>query len=322
MPPALTLALGALGLAALALAAWLLRPAALPSPAAHVRLSLDEGRFEPLEAPPRVIGLGLSYAAHLAETSSLTTRPAHPPVFDKAWSPTTERVQVPDAASWRAKAEAMQPGLPAELDARGLRAAPLLDYEAELGLVLLEDLDAARLAEDRPPALGFFVANDLSDRALAVLGHGQADPYAWWGRSKGHPGFAPAAAQAWVPSAPVRDGVPDVTLRTTVNGEERQREDCGALLYTTTELLQAALAFAGEPLPAGTWILTGTPGGVAVGSPTWMLRAADLLGLDRFQRFKAVQRRAAGFLQPGDEVVVEAEGLGRVAVRLQAPGHS
>ena len=53
------------------------------APASHVCLDLAEGSFEPLAAPTRVFGAGLTYAGHLRETGQ--TRMDAPPIFDKRY---------------------------------------------------------------------------------------------------------------------------------------------------------------------------------------------------------------------------------------------
>lgn len=286
-----------------------------PQPAAHACYDLDDGDFVDLSPPERVVGVGLSYAEHIKETGGAHTPGAPPPMFDKVWSPTAPRVTPPTLDAHLAAAEALEPGLPALLRERGVELQPLLDYEVELGIVLLEDVSAERLADPGDvPQLGFFVANDLSDRALAILGDGQADPYAYWGVSKSFPGFLPAASRAWVPSRPVRDGLPCLQLQTRVNGELRQDGATSDLIFTTTELLSHAAGAGG--LRAGTWILTGTPSGVAIQTPPWKIKAAELLRLDRFRKLAIKQRAAADFLQPGDVVEVRAGGLGAVQTEI------
>lgn len=280
-----------------------------PAPAPHVCLDLDDGTFAPVAPPTQVFGAGLTYAAHLQETGQ---RRAHtPPIFAKTWSPTTSEVAIPSTQAMSEALELLDPGVSGALAERGTELVPLMDYEVELGLVLLDDYRPGQV-----PALGFFVANDLSERAEAVLGEGRDDRMAYWTRSKGHPGFSPTSEHMWVPDQPVANGLPCVDLETRVNGEVRQTRSTLDLVYTTTELLDAVAAEQGGRLDAGTWLLTGTPRGVAIATPAWKLKLADLAGLDRFQRLDAVLRRADDFLQPGDVVTVAADGLGSVEVTL------
>lgn len=281
-----------------------------PAPADHVCLDLDAGTVHALAPPVGVVGVGLSYAEHLKETGQSTE--GGPPLFDKAYSPTTEVVHIPDPVEHAAALDRTEDGLASAVVEAGLELRPLVDYEVELGLVLLSDYTPGTVAD-----LGYFVANDLSERAHAILGEGQERRYAYWGDSKGHPGFLPTTPSVWRPRRPVADGIPCVTLQTTVNGEVVQSQSTRDLVYTTSQLLDSAAARAGGALPAGTWLLTGTPAGVALATPAWKISLANLVGLDRFQRLGIVLGRAEAFLAPGDRVEVSGEGLGSVAVTLR-----
>lgn len=283
---------------------------AAPEPAAHTCLDLADGAFIDLTPPSQVYGIGLAYAGHLRETGQAKTE--RPPVFAKRWTPRSDTVAIPSVAALERSLEATEPGLAQAVRDRGIALHPLVDYEVELGLVLLDNLRPGEV-----PDLAFFVANDLSERGQAVLGEGQPNRYRYWGDSKSHPGFLPTTDRAWRPTTPVRDGLPCVTLEARVNGELRQSATPADLVYTVSELLAAVEATSGKPLLAGTWILTGTPSGVALATPAWKVAMADLVGLDRFSRLDVVLGRQADFLSPGDEVDVEAEGLGKVSTTLQ-----
>ncbi|MEM1414599.1 MAG: fumarylacetoacetate hydrolase family protein, partial [Myxococcota bacterium] len=289
--------------------------------------ALGEGRLVPLEAPLRTFGIGLSYAAHIEETAASFDPAAIPPVFakDTAASRDGAVTAFPSPEVLIAEAEAFEPGLGAQLEALGGELDPLLDYEVELGIVLLEDVDPADL--ERPayaPPLGFFVANDLSARALAILGEGRPDRIAYWGVSKSLAGLLPVGDRAFVPDEAHPAGVPCVTLETRVNGELRQRQSTRDLVYTPKDMLRFVHArFPDVPLARGTVVLTGTPGGVAIATPRWKARLAQLLGMDRFAKLGIKLRDRERFLAPGDLVGVRAEGLGAVSVTItDAPRRS
>ncbi|MEN0065333.1 MAG: fumarylacetoacetate hydrolase family protein [Myxococcota bacterium] len=284
-----------------------------PQPAHHVCYDLSDGTRAPLTAPTQVFGAGLTYAEHLQETGQRPDSSGFPPIFTKGYSPTQTSVAVPSPSTHATWLDRQEPGLSKAVADHGLTLQPLVDYEVELGMVLLEEIQ-----EGEPPVLGFFVANDLSERALAVLGEGQADRMGYWGMSKSGPGFLPVGTEIWRPNVPVQNGLPCVMLKTTVDGEVRQEQSTRDLVYTTSTLVDAAEATAGEPLSVGTWILTGTPSGVALATPAWKLMAANLIGLDRFQRLGAVLDSADRFLQPGNEVSVSAEGLGEATITIIA----
>ena len=278
-------------------------------PATHTCLDLDRGAMRPLGTPADVYGVGLAYAGHLQETSQNPS--PEPLVFRNAWTPPTPEVTVPSTEALIARMDDMEPGLSAALLEQEVAITPLVDWEVELGVVVLETP-----VPGEPPKLGFFTANDLSERSLAVLGDGP-DRLRYWGASKSHPGFLPTSTEMWVPDMPVENGIPCVSLKTWVNGDLRQSGTTSDLVYTTREILDAATEQRGAPLEPGTWILTGTPAGVALSTPAWKVTLADLAGLDRFSRLGAVQR-GGGFLEAGDVVEVAVGDLGRVRSVLVA----
>lgn len=305
---------------------WLFRPLPVkPIPASFHLYDLAEGRFVPLEAPAEIFAVGLSYAAHIEETASEFDPLASPPVFRKhprSFTRTGTRVTMPDTASLVAAAEELEPGIGAKLRDHDLTPVSLLDYEGELGFVLLDDIDPDALAKpDFIPQIGFFIANDLSARSLAILGEGMPNRYDYWGISKSFPGFMPAGDRAWVPDRAVANGIPPITIETRVDGELRQRQSVTGLVYTPLRMLRSIhAAFPDSPLRKGTMILTGTPGGVAIKSPRWQVRLANLLGMSRFKKLSIKQGSdTSSFLDPGERVEVTGGPLGTVEVTIEDP---
>ena len=96
-------------------------------------------------------------------------------------------------------------------------------------------------------------------------------------------------------------------------------------LYTPLQVLRFIHAsYPESPMRKGTMVLTGTPGGVALKAPRWMMRAGDLVGMSRFKKLSIkLDSDLSTFLKPGDQVVVSGEGLGSVTVRItdNALGH-
>jgi len=121
---------------------------------------------------------------------------------------------------------------------------------------------------------GYAVANDVSARDLQRS-------EAQWSRAKGFDSSCP-----WGPWITTSDAIDPSNLRLTthVNGEERQNGSTSDLIFKPQELVD----FIGEActLEPGAIILTGTPSGVG-------------------EAFKPPK-----YLQPGDTVRVEVEGLG------------
>jgi 2-keto-4-pentenoate hydratase/2-oxohepta-3-ene-1,7-dioic acid hydratase in catechol pathway len=312
-----------LALAALGLGIYLNRPlSVVPTPADFHCYDVANGAYVPLDVPPRAFGIGLSYAAHIEETASKFDPDAVPPVFEKRASATVRtgaEVHVPTADELIQAADEVEPGLGEPLRAEFPELNALLDYEVELGFVLLEGIDPSRLDDPSfAPRLGFFIANDLSSRSFQILGEGQGNRFSYWGAAKSFPGFMPIADRAWVPEVAMRNGIPCLEIETLVNGEVRQRQSTNNLIYTPLEMLRFVHAeFPDAPLEAGTIVLTGTPGGVAMTTPRWLVRLGELIGLDRFKKLSAkVNGDTSPFLKVGDVVTVRAQGLGKVRVTM------
>lgn len=164
------------------------------------------------------------------------------------------------------------PGQPIVLPAS---APTKVDYEAELGVVI-GTRSRAISPEDAPAAVaGYVCVNDVSARDLQFL-DGQ------WTRAKSLDTFCPVGPRL-VPAAEIPDPQ-RLRIRCLVNGEALQDSSTAEMVFTVAELVAfASLEITLEP---GDLIATGTPAGVG------------------FTREPPV------FLQPGDEVTVEIEGIG------------
>lgn len=130
----------------------------------------------------------------------------------------------------------------------------------------------------------------------------------------------PVADRAWTPETPAPNGIPCVEIESLVNGEIRQQQSTADLIYTPVEMLRFIEAkFPNAPLSKGTIVLTGTPGGVAMRTPRWLVRLGNLLGLGRFRKLSSELRGdTSRFLKVGDEVTVRGQGLGMVSVTIAA----
>ncbi len=308
-----------------ALGYLLLRPLGEAPVAAEFQCyDLGQGAYVPLDAPDQAFGVGLSYAGHIEETASSFDPDAAPPVFVKSRSGLVRsgaEVPFPTPDVLIESADSLELGLGETLRSDFPDLAPLLDYEVEMGLVLLEDIDPSRLDDPRfAPRLGFFIANDLSARSIGILGEGRPNRHAYWGLSKSFPGFMPVADKAWAPENPAPNGIPCVEIESLVNGEVRQRQSTADLIYTPVQMLGFIHdKFPNAPLSKGTIVLTGTPGGVAMSTPRWLVRLSNLVGLSRFRKLATkLDGDTSRFLEAGDEVTVRGQGLGRVSVTITA----
>lgn len=260
---------------------------------------------------PRVFALGLTYADHMRETGEFAAQPL---VFAKAVRPCLEpRAIVPPSIS-----ELMQVlrGLDAHLVDRlaGRSALPplLLDYEAEIGMVLLQDWSPGK--DSAMPQVGYFLANDVTVRSVQMAGLGADDPMAYWSASKSFAGFLPVTSRLWCPQQAHPDAWPDVTVSTLVNGEVRQCAPVTELLYTP----QQVLAYAAAQSPDGVLrqhdvVLAGTPAGIAMQVSAWKRRLAACL--PRHLAITAAwrsQKASTRFLQAGDVIDIQADWLGQL----------
>jgi 2-keto-4-pentenoate hydratase/2-oxohepta-3-ene-1,7-dioic acid hydratase in catechol pathway len=150
-----------------------------------------------------------------------------------------------------------------------------VDYEAELGVVI--GSRAQRVSEENAleAVRGYLCLNDVSARDLQ-FGDGQ------WVRGKSLDTFCPVGPEL-VPAADVPDPQA-LAIRAIVNGEVLQDSNTSNMVFSVAQIVSyVSQAITLEP---GDLIATGTPAGV---------------GVFRDPRI---------FLQAGDEVTIEIEGLG------------
>lgn len=290
-----------------------------PRPAPAVCLNEEDGEFKKLPLKPRhIFGIGLSYAQHIAETAHEFDPQADPAVFIKAnvtLRPGGGAADFPRSTEIFSAAESMSIGLGRGLTEKFGDLPPLLDYEAELAYILLTDISDNQLADGTfVPKLGFFIANDLSSRALQILGEGMHNRLAYWGMSKSFAGFLPTTKNIWIPDEHRTNAIPCVTLQTRVNGELRQNASTADMIYTPLQMLRAARkTYPDLALKKGDIFIMGTPGGIALATPRWKGRLAELLRFSRFTKLQFVLKGDhSRFLKPGDRVVVSGSWLGEV----------
>jgi 2,4-didehydro-3-deoxy-L-rhamnonate hydrolase len=150
-----------------------------------------------------------------------------------------------------------------------------VDYEAELGVVIGERVRNVSEGEALEAVRGYVCVNEVSARDLQFA-DGQ------WTRAKSIDTFCPVGPR-FVPREEISDPQA-LWIRCTLNGEVMQASSTAEMIFSVAEVIAfASLTMTLEP---GDLIATGTPAGVG------------------FTREPPV------FLEDGDEVTVEIEGLG------------
>jgi 2-keto-4-pentenoate hydratase/2-oxohepta-3-ene-1,7-dioic acid hydratase in catechol pathway len=295
-------------------------PAPVPAAPAVATPAAPGGTWQELPPLRAIHAAGMTYRAHAKELGADADEKAPPAMFAKAaqsWLPAGTHVATPSTPAMLAAIDAVEPGLGTQLEARAPFLPALLDYEVELGIVVLAPATRAQLLAGTLPKLGWLVANDLTARVVQILGEGQPDAMPYWAAAKSFAGFLPVTPRCWVPDK-LEDRPPAVELATRVNGVARQASAASDLIYRPSQLLAAAAALAGRDLDAGDVVITGTPAGVALRVPRWKRKLGEVM-LDRFGKLDAaidMYAHGAGFLRPGDVVEVSAGFLGARTVLI------
>ncbi|MEM9715662.1 MAG: fumarylacetoacetate hydrolase family protein [Pseudomonadota bacterium] len=151
------------------------------------------------------------------------------------------------------------------------------DWEVELGLVIGNPGYRIHEADALSYVAGYFTANDISERNWQkLIGGGQ------WPKGKSGPGFCPIG-----PYLVTADEVPDpndLSLMSKRNGALMQNSNTSDMIFTVPQIISHLSQFL--EFQPGDIILTGTPEGVGLGMTP------------------------PQFLQPGDVLETEVQGLG------------
>ncbi|CAN5617646.1 fumarylacetoacetate hydrolase family protein [soil metagenome] len=206
-------------------------------------VSLEDAKLlAPIRNPEKVIGIGLNYEDHAAETGA--DIPEKPIVFAKYAN------------------TICGPG-------DDIRIPPITtqaDYEAELAVVIGREARNVSEADALDHVFGYMNANDVSSRDLQFSEGGQ------WTRSKSIDTFCPVG-----PFVVTADEVPDpqnLRVRCVLNGEVMQDGNTEKMIFSVAELI--AFLSAGMTLAPGDVIVTGTPPGVgAARDPQVWLKDGD-----------------------------------------------
>lgn len=164
-------------------------------------------------------------------------------------------------------------------DGDAIRIPPIcknVDYEAELGVVIGRRASAVSAGDALDHVEGYVVANDVSGRDLQ-FSDGQ------WVRGKSLDTFLPVSDL--VPAAEVPDPQ-SLPIRAILNGRVMQDSNTSNMVFGVADIV--AFVSQAITLEPGDLIITGTPAGVGA-----------------FRDPKV-------WLQPGDEITIEIDGLGSI----------
>jgi 2-keto-4-pentenoate hydratase/2-oxohepta-3-ene-1,7-dioic acid hydratase in catechol pathway len=165
------------------------------------------------------------------------------------------------------------------------RNATKLDWEVELAVVIGRKASYVEPARANEHVAGYALHNDYSERSFQLERGGQ------WVKGKSADTFAPLG-----PFLATPDEIPDphgLKMWLTVNGAMRQQSSTANMIFDVPTLVSYVSQF--MTLLPGDVISTGTPAGVALG-----------------------MQPAPQYLQPGDEVELGIDRLGRSRQKVMA----
>ena len=132
----------------------------------------------------------------------------------------------------------VEPKLDVEIRERMPIVPAVMDYEGELAVVALGDIDDERLAAGVPQPFGLAACNDLTARICQAFGEACRSPRILGVREVVR--ALPAGRRSlWAPEGGIAK-IPELTLVTRVNGEERQRGSTKDLLYDLPAIVRTA----------------------------------------------------------------------------------
>jgi 2-keto-4-pentenoate hydratase/2-oxohepta-3-ene-1,7-dioic acid hydratase in catechol pathway len=207
-------------------------------------LDLEHLRIgSPVARPSKIIGVGLNYSDHAAETGSAL--PTEPKIFMKATTALSgpfDDLVIPAGSS-------------------------CTDYEVELAVVIGRTARSVAAANATDFVAGYTICIDYSERDWQKNRSGQ------FVKGKSADTFAPLGPCLVTPD---ELDPSDVRLWLEVNGEPRQDARTSSMIFDVPELIASISSY--MTLLPGDVITTGTPSGVGLGfDPPRFLRPGDVV---------------------------------------------
>jgi 5-carboxymethyl-2-hydroxymuconate isomerase len=200
--------------------------------------------------PGKFVGIGLNYADHAAEANAPI--PEEPVIFMK----TTSSLSGPNDPI-------IQP-----------RGSTKLDWEVELAFAIGSECRYVSEAEGGAAIAGYFICNDVSERAFQLERNGGQ-----WDKGKGCDSFGPIGP--WLVTADEMKETGNLHLWLEVNDRRFQSGSTRTMLFKPAFLVSYLSQF--MSLQPGDIVTTGTPPGVGLGQkPPHYLKVGDTvrLGID------------------------------------------
>ena len=194
------------------------------------------------------------------------------------------------------------------------RNVRFLDYEIELGLVMKRPISSAvSVTENNLHEFiaGVVVVNDYSARDIQI-------PQMQFYKGKSYRSFGPVGPYLCLLEKQDFAVLKNLDLKLTVNGESRQNDNTGNLVYGPAETLTELSGV--QDLFVGDLIATGTPAGCALSipSPAKQKIGALLPERKKWEIFFKVQAKRTQYLKPGDVVEARiASSDGRINLGVQ-----
>jgi 2-keto-4-pentenoate hydratase/2-oxohepta-3-ene-1,7-dioic acid hydratase in catechol pathway len=178
--------------------------------------------------------------------------------------------------------------------------ADYIDWEAELAIVIGRTAKNVSVDDALDYVAGYTCYNDISARDRMIR-HGETFDYDWFA-NKGNDSFAPIGP--FITPAKFIDDISDIRIRCYHNGDVVQDFSTSNIVFTIPELIANASAI--TTLSPGDVIATGTGAGAGM---------AHGISVNHGEIHKVFEHMYAGksrLLSPGDQIVVEIDGVGRL----------